>query len=49
MFRALADAAVNVRMISTSEVCISTVVELTRGDEALNALVAAFGLQNSQR
>jgi aspartate kinase len=49
MFRALADAAVNVRMISTSEVCISTVVELARGDEALNSLVAAFGLQNSQR
>ncbi|MSR58634.1 MAG: aspartate kinase [Planctomycetaceae bacterium] len=44
MFRALSDASINVRMISTSEVCISTVIELDRGDEAHRCLVAAFGL-----
>jgi aspartate kinase len=49
MFRALADANVNVRMISTSEVCISTVVELSRGEEAIDALVAAFGLAPQKR
>jgi aspartate kinase len=48
MFRALADAGVNVRMISTSEVCISTVVELARGAEALECLVATFGLVPAQ-
>jgi aspartate kinase len=49
MFRALADVGVNVRMISTSEVCISTVVELARGKEALDSLLAAFGLPNTPR
>lgn len=44
MFRALADANINVRMISTSEVRISTVVELAQGEAALNCLMAAFGL-----
>ncbi len=44
MFRALAEAEVNVQMISTSEVRISTVVELARGDDALKCLIATFGL-----
>jgi aspartate kinase len=44
MFRALADAKVNVQMISTSEVRISTVVDLARGDDALKCLTATFGL-----
>jgi aspartate kinase len=48
MFRALAEANVNVRMISTSEVRISTVVELGRGDEALDCLVRTFGLTNAR-
>jgi aspartate kinase len=45
MFRALADAKVNVQMISTSEVRISTVVDLARGDDALKCLVRTFGLE----
>jgi aspartate kinase len=49
MFRALAEANVNVRMISTSEVCISTVVELDRGEEALRCLDAAFGLTPAKK
>jgi aspartate kinase len=44
MFRALAEANVNVQMISTSEVRISTIVELARGDDALKCLIATFGL-----
>jgi aspartate kinase len=44
MFRALADAAVNVRMISTSEACISTVVAHDQGVRAHACLVKAFGL-----
>jgi aspartate kinase len=44
MFRALAEANINVQMISTSEVRISTIVELARGDDALKCLVASFGL-----
>jgi aspartate kinase len=45
MFRALADAEVNVKMISTSEVRISTVVDRSRGDAAYKCLVATFGLK----
>jgi aspartate kinase len=44
MFRALAEANVNVQMISTSEVRISTVVDLARGDDALTCLRETFGL-----
>jgi aspartate kinase len=49
MFRALADANVNVQMISTSEVRISTVVDLARGEDALKCLVATFGLESAKR
>jgi aspartate kinase len=45
MFRAFAEADINVRIISTSEVCISTVIESGRGEEALQRLVATFGLK----
>ncbi len=38
MFRAFAEADINVRIISTSEVCISTVIESSRGEEALQRL-----------
>lgn len=44
MFRALAEAAVNVQMISTSEIRISTVVALDRGEDALKCLLATFDL-----
>ena len=48
-FRALADANINVRMISTSEVRISTVIEQSRGEEALKCLVATFGLEAARK
>ena len=44
MFRALAEANVNVQMISTSEIRISTVVALDRGEEAHRCLLNTFGL-----
>jgi aspartate kinase len=44
MFRALAEASINVQMISTSEIRISTVVALHRGEDALQCLNKTFGL-----
>lgn len=44
MFRALADANVNVDMINTSEIRISAVVSAAHGDAAHQALIKAFGL-----
>jgi aspartate kinase len=44
MFRALAEANVNVQMISTSEIRISTVVALDRGEQAHRCLLNTFGL-----
>lgn len=42
MFQALAEAGVNVDMISTSEVRVNVVVDGRDGDKALNSLRAAF-------
>jgi len=42
MFGALAARGINIRMINTSEVCISVVVERSRGEEALSALKTTF-------
>jgi aspartate kinase len=42
MFGALADAGINIIMISTSEIKISVIVDLEKADEALRALHAAF-------
>jgi aspartate kinase len=44
MFRALAEANINVEMINTSEIRISTVVAPDRGEEALRCLLETFGL-----
>ena len=44
MFKALADAGVNVQMISTSEIKISAVVAAEDGDKALRAVHDAFNL-----
>lgn len=44
MFGALANRGINIAMINTSEVCVSVVVEASRGDEALDCLKQAFGL-----
>jgi aspartate kinase len=42
MFHTLAQVGVNINMISTSEIKISVIVELSRGEEALRAIHAAF-------
>ena len=42
MFEALANEAVNIEMISTSEIKISVLVELSKGEQALRAVHAAF-------
>ena len=44
MFKALADAGINVDMISTSEIRISVVVRPDRGREAHACLTQAFGI-----
>lgn len=44
MFRALADAKVNIQMISTSEIKVSCIIGQEEGDVALRAVHAAFEL-----
>jgi aspartate kinase len=44
MFRALADANVNIQMISTSEIKISCIVDASDGERALQAAHQAFAL-----
>lgn len=44
LFRALADAGINIDMISTSEIRISVVTEAERLDEAVRVIHTAFGL-----
>lgn len=45
VFRALAKAAINIQMISTSEIKISCIVARSEAHEALNQVHAAFGLE----
>ncbi len=47
-FRALAQAGVNIEMISTSEIRISVVTREDRLDEAVRAVHTAFGLDSEQ-
>jgi aspartate kinase len=49
MFRALADAGVNIEMIATSEIRTSCVVAEADGVSALQAVHAAFGLGGDKR
>jgi aspartate kinase len=42
MFEALAQEGVNIHMISTSEIKISVVIDLAKGEQALRAVHAAF-------
>jgi aspartate kinase len=44
MFGALAERGINIAMINTSEIRVSVVVDRARGQEALEALRKAFGL-----
>jgi aspartate kinase len=47
LFEALAEAGVNIDLISTSEIKISVVVDLDRVDEAVRVAHAAFGLDKA--
>jgi aspartate kinase len=42
MFEVLANEGVNIDMISTSEIKISVVIDLAKGDSAMKAVHAAF-------
>src|SRR5262245_3977846 len=44
MFGALAGRGINIAMINTSEVCVSVVVDRSKGEEALAALKEAFAM-----
>ncbi len=47
VFQALADAGINIELISTSEIKISVVIELDRADEGARVIHAAFGLDKA--
>jgi aspartate kinase len=47
LFQALADAGINIDLISTSEIKISVVINLERADEAVRAAHAAFALDKA--
>jgi aspartate kinase len=49
LFKALADANINIDLITTSEIKISVVVEQDRADEAMRVTHAAFGLDQAER
>src|SRR6201999_2896649 len=42
MFQTLAEEGVNIEMISTSEIKISVVIDLAKGEQAVKAVHAAF-------
>ena len=46
MFRALADMDINIKMISTSEIKISCLVEQSRANDAVEILHTVFGLNS---
>ncbi len=48
MFGALSDAGVNIEMISTSEIRITTIIAEDRVEEAVRALHAAFALEQPE-
>ncbi|RMG36804.1 MAG: aspartate kinase [Planctomycetota bacterium] len=48
MFAALAEAGINVQMVSTSEIKMSVVVAAEQGEAAHRCLLQAFGLSESQ-
>jgi len=47
MFKTLADARINIEMISTSEVKVSCLIDEANGDLAIEALCKAFGVNQS--
>ncbi|HHW84358.1 MAG TPA: aspartate kinase [Actinomycetales bacterium] len=46
LFKSLADAGINLQMISTSEIRLSVVVEADQVDEAVRVMHSAFGLDS---
>jgi aspartate kinase len=42
MFETLAESGINIEMISTSEIKISVVLDLSKGEQAMKAVHAAF-------
>jgi aspartate kinase len=42
MFETLAKEGINIEMISTSEIKISVIIELAKGESAMKAIHAAF-------
>ncbi|MCA9089862.1 MAG: aspartate kinase [Planctomycetaceae bacterium] len=48
MFRALAEANINIQMINTSEIRMSAVVQANQGPAGLQALQQTFGLQSDR-
>ena len=46
MFRVLAEAGINIHLISTSEIKVSCAIDQEQGKLAVNALHAAFELEN---
>ena len=48
MFQALADAGINIEMISTSEIRITTIIAEDRVEEAVEALHQAFELERPE-
>jgi aspartate kinase len=47
MFRTLAEASINIEMISTSEIRITCIIERERAEDAVRALHAAFSLDQA--
>jgi aspartate kinase len=45
LFQALADASINIELISTSEIKISVVIDRDKADEAARVAHAAFELE----
>ena len=48
MFKALAESGINIKMISTSEIKISCLVEKSQSKSAIQALHTAFHLDASE-
>lgn len=48
MFKSLAQANINIQMISTSEIKISCVIEKSRSEDAIKALHSAFDLDQNE-
>ena len=48
MFRTLADLGINIKMIATSEIKISCLVDESKANDAVKALHTVFGLDGTE-